>query len=377
MTAVPAPPTAPIPAAEALDEEAKSPAPEIGGHIEAAYHLDLTHPDTEDPVVGRSFDVRGGNTFMLHAAHLVVKHAFSDAVSGVIEIDAGEDAYQTSGLSTSNSNGPNIFDVQEAYGTYTSDFGLSFTAGKFVTYEGIEVVEGPMNPTITRGFLFGLAEPVNHIGAKVHYSINPDGQREMANIGLGVVNGWDSYIDNNDAKTLIFRVGVTPVDQFWVAASGTFGAERTDSNDDRRLSLDLTGAFIANEMITINFQANYGQEKDIPPPPTASDPDLVDGSWFGFGIQPVIKVDEFSAGLRFEYFMDDGGSRIGNWGTDTSLWNITLTPGYTFDEKLQVRAEFRYDKSNEEIFTGDLDSDGARELESAQQTIAVGVAYMF
>jgi len=331
----------------------------------------MTHPDAEEPVKLRSFDVRGGNSFLLHAAHLVVKHAFSESVSGVIELDAGEDAYQTSGA-TFGSNGPNIFDVQEAYATYTSPFGLSFTGGKFVTYEGIEVIEGPMNPTITRGFLFGLAEPFSYIGAKVHYSIT-DGDKEMANLGVGVVNGWDSYVDNNDAKTLIFRVGVTPIDQFWVAASGSFGAERPDSNDDRRLSLDLTGAVIPHEMITINFQANYGMEKDIPNPT----PSLVDGSWVGFGIQPVFKYEEFSAGLRFEYFIDNGGSRTQNWGTDTNVWNVTLTPGYTFDEKLQFRAEFRYDGSNETVYLGDIDDAGDQEFLDAQYTIAAAVAYMF
>ena len=45
---------------------------------------------------------------------------------------------------------------------------LTLTGGKFVTYEGIEVIEGPVNPTLTRGFLFGLAEAIGHVGFKVH-----------------------------------------------------------------------------------------------------------------------------------------------------------------------------------------------------------------
>jgi hypothetical protein len=96
----------------------------------------------------------------------------------------------------------------------------------------------------------------------------------------------------------------------------------------------------------------------------------------GFGIQPVLKVDGFSAGLRFEYFKDNDGARTG-FGDEISVWNLTVTPGYTFDEKLQVRAEFRHDQASEEVFTGDLDSAGQREFEKGQQTIAVAVAYIF
>jgi hypothetical protein len=201
----------------------------------------------------------------------------------------------------------------------------------------------------------------------------------MANLGVGLVNGWDRYVDNNDGKTVIFRVGVTPIPEFWAAASGTYGPERADSNDDRRLSLDLTGAVIPTDMIAINFQVNYGSENDVPgTDPATGLPTSTDASWVGFGLQPVIKVDGFSAGLRFEYFADNDGARTG-FGDELSVWNLTVTPGYTFDEKLQIRAEFRHDQASEEVFIGDLGgADGVtRELEKSQQTIAAAVAYMF
>jgi hypothetical protein len=347
--AVQPPPTAAPPAAEALEEHATSTAPEIGGHVEAGYHLNLSNPEATDPVPLRSYDGLSGHSFLLHTAHLVLKHSFSEAVSAVIEIDGGSDAAITNG-------GLSLFDVQEAYATYATDFGLSFTAGKFVTYEGIEVIEGPMNPTVTRGFLFGLAEPYTHIGAKVHQKIG-----DVADIGVGVVNGWDLYVDNNDAKTFIARLGLTPIEEFWAGVSASYGAERADSNDDRRLSLDLTGAVIPSDMIAINFQANYGSEPIGP----------VDASWVGFGVQPVLKSGGFSAGLRFEYFSDTEGSRTGATGTDINVWNLTVTPGYSI-EGWMARAEYRLDSANEPIFFG---SSGASQEQ--QHTIAAAVSYMF
>jgi hypothetical protein len=306
----------------------------------------------------------------------VLKHSFTDQVSAIIEFDGGMDATINNGTYFIDPAIPtiSIFDVQEAYATWATPVGLTFTAGKFVTYEGIEVVEGPINPTITRGFLFGLAEPIYHVGAKLHYAIG-----EVADLGVGVANGWDTMIDNNDAKTFIFRVGITPVDEFWAGISGTYGAERTDSNDDRRLSLDLTGGVQAGDMVTINFQANYGSEPDAVTivDDTGAVISTDDGSWFGFGLQPVLTVDAFSLGLRFEYFADNNGGRTGNLGTDTNVWNLTLTPGYTIDEALQLRAEYRFDSANERIFGTDDPATADNEVEDSQHTIALAVAYMF
>jgi hypothetical protein len=93
----------------------------------------------------------------------------------------------------------------------------------------------------------------------------------------------------------------------------------------------------------------------------------VDGSWFGAGLQPVFKLDGFSAGLRFEYFSDNEGTRTGAPGTDLSVWNATVTPGYTVDDALMFRAEYRFDQASEDIFAG----------ENNQHTVAGAVSYLF
>ncbi|HEX9619727.1 MAG TPA: outer membrane beta-barrel protein, partial [Polyangiaceae bacterium] len=354
MEAAPAAPAEmPAPAEAPVAEEGDAaPAPQISGHVEAAYHVNLSEPEAEVPIFLRSYDGSSGNSFYFHAAHLAINHSFTDQVSATIEIDAGNDAFLSSGA---------LFDVQEAYATYMAPFGLSLTAGKFATYEGIELIEGPPNPTITRGFLFGLAEPFWHVGAKAHYAIG-----DVADIGVGLVNGWDVLVDNNDGKTIIFRIGVTPVEQFWAGLSGTYGPEVADDptaippveGEDKRFSLDLTGAAIPTEMITLNFQANFGSEENA-----AVNGD--DASWFGFGVQPVLAFDEASVGARFEFFSDGDGARTGI--EDLSVWNLTLTPGYTFDEALTFRAEYRLDSASEDVFNG----------EGQQHTVALGAHYVF
>ena len=86
-------------------------------------------------------------------------------------------------------------------------------------------------------------------------------------------------------------------------------------------------------------------------------------------MQPVLKVDAFSFGARFEYFKDTKGSRTAG-PNDPSFINVTLTPGYTFGGALTIRGEFRYDSSSEAILNINRDKKN-------QSTIALGAHYVF
>jgi hypothetical protein len=370
------PPPPPVIVAPPAPEPPKYPITTISGFVEAAWHLSLDDSSVPGTLFTRAYDTANG--FQLHSAHLQLKHQATEHVMGQIEFEAGSDAAVNNFTIAPGGAGPmqrvgtgfgaQLFDVLEAFASYSAE-GFTLTAGKFVTYEGIEVVPGPSDPTITRGFLYFLAEPVTHVGAKLHYATGP------VDIGVGLVNGWDTNgvfytSDNNNQKTAIFRVGVTPVPQFWAAASGTYGVEGTNANTNPRLSLDLTGAVIPTDMITINFQGNLGSEKGVGHDPgglTWADGPVADASWFGFGVQPVVKFGAAAVGARFEYFKDTKGSRTAV-ANDPSYINFTITPGYTFDGAFTLRGEFRYDSCTEPVLIG---------ASKNQSTVAVSAHYMF
>jgi len=309
----------------------------------------------------RAYD--SANGFLLNQASLFVKHQLNEHVFAQIRFDAGANA----GINSFGTS--RLFDVREAFAVATGS-GFTFTAGKFTTYEGIEVVDGWLNPTLTRGYLYYLAEPVTHVGAKLHYTA------DALDIGVGVVNGWDSnngYFatgDNNSQKTLIWRLAYTTA-PFWAAFSGTYGVEKAGSDKDPRLSLDLTGAAVVNPMLAINFQGNYGTEKNM----YGAD-GTKSASWVGFGIQPMVHVDAMSLGARFEFFSDKGLSRTGYFSgglaaadkDKVSLWNFAITPGYTIAGALLLRAEFRVDGANEEVLWNG---------KKTQTSLALGAAYTF
>jgi hypothetical protein len=359
--AAPAPVTVAAPAAPPAPEPPKYPITTISGYVEAAYHLSIDDSGNAGTLPTRAYDTANG--FQLHSAHLQLKHQATEHVTGQIEFEAGSDAAVNNfTVGGHPGGGAQLFDVLEAFASY-SNMGFTLTAGKFVTYEGIEVVAGPSDPTITRGFLYFLAEPVTHVGAKLHYATGP------VDIGVGAVNGWDTNgvfftSDNNDQKTLIWRLGVTPVPQFWAAFSGTYGVEGTgptNSNINPRLSLDLTGAVIPTDTVTINFQGNYGSEKG-----------LGGASWLGFGIQPLLKFGAASLGARFEYFQDKLSTRSGILSvagtTDVNYINFTITPGYTFDNAFTLRAEFRYDNADQPVLV---------DAKKNQSTLAISAHYVF
>jgi Putative beta-barrel porin-2, OmpL-like. bbp2 len=351
----------PVPA-EAAPEAAAPPPAGVSGYVESAYHLNLSKPQANTPVPLRSYDGQSGNTFLLHNAHLAVNHSFNEDVSAVVEIDAGSDAAVDAAGSNGTTGALYGFDVQEAYAKY-AHHGFSLYAGKFVTYEGIEVVEGPSNPTLTRGFLYNFAEPVTHIGTKMHYAVN-----DTVDLGIGVVNGWDQWIDNNDWKTIIFRIGLTPSPDFFAALSGSVGSEQVDDKHPR-VSIDLTGAYIMDSF-TLNFQGNFGLEKFEGAMGAAS----VSGSWFGFGVQPVYKSGAFSFGSRLEYFNDHNGARV-PLAPKGQYLNITLDPGVTLAEHFLLRFEYRADI----VLSGNPGAGGKDLLngKSTQHTIGLGASYVF
>jgi len=369
------PPPAP---AEAAPAAPTYPQTTIGGGVEGTYNRMFSKPHQPegatvgvdaagDPITQAAVPTRAydsANGFLLNQASLFVKHQLNENVYAQVRFDAGANA----GINSFGTS--RLFDVREAYAVATG-MGLTFTAGKFTTYQGIEVVDGWLNPTVTRGFLYYLAEPVTHVGAKLHYTAG------AFDIGAGVVNGWDSnngYFatgDNNSQKTVIWRLGYTSA-PFWAGFSGTYGVEKASIDKDPRLSLDLTGQAVISPMLAINFQGNYGSEKNM----YGANGDQT-ATWVGFGVQPMVHIDAMSLGARFEYFSDKGLSRTGYFsaggaaaaGKDkVGIWNFTITPGYTVAGALLLRAEFRVDGADSEVMWNG---------KKTQASLALGAAYTF
>ncbi len=355
--AVPNP--APVAATEARKDapvESKVTGPTFAGFVNLSYNYDLNDPASGMTQM-RVYDVHH-NSFELNSAHVAMTGAAGDA-SYAVETDFGHDAaiHKSSGFGqtlslTATPSGDMIvdkvtggaptvdtdvdtFDVQEAYVSFPdpilSMLGLKATvkAGKFVTYEGIEVIESNGNPTISRGYLFGYAEPYTHIGGAMTVTIG-----SIAVTG-GVVNGWDRLIDDNKPKMGLANINIGLGNAGMVNLTGYSGAEGSNAGKKKN-SIDLTGVLKVLPMTDLWYQVNYGDEEQ-----------LAGGvnKWGGAALEPLIHFsDAWTLGLRGEYFDNKPAGLAYGKGAATFV-NATAALGWTFMKNTTMRLEFRHDES--------------------------------
>jgi hypothetical protein len=334
--------------------------PSISGSVELGYNYNLTINSDSSANLGHSYDAHS-KTFTLNNAHLVV--AGSDSASGLgydVEVDAGSDAVVNSGLTWGANSG--IIDLQEAYATYAFGPGKvwGIKGGKFATYEGIEVIEGGANPTITRGFLYSWAEPATHTGLEVSYNGG------MWDLHLGAINGWDVIPDNNVMMSYLAKFGLNLGNPLALTVSTIIGPEKAGNADDMRMSFDVTGVTKAIPMTDLWFQGNYGME-DKGSAVTPGD----DASWFGFTVQPLVHLNSwFGLGLRYEMLNDADGNRTGIAIKDFSVQNFSLVPTFWLTKNLTARAEFRMDMASDKVYADSDDKPPDSQMEVAADLIA-------
>jgi hypothetical protein len=310
--------------------------------------------------------------------------------------------------------------------------GVDVKVGKMVTLVGYEVIESPANANFSRSIAFGLA-PFTQTGVTFGYNIN-----EYVTTTVGLINGYDN--DGNDATGLfaglsgggnantefsgVYRVDTRSPDWSWgtfnLGVSGLFG------NDSTLDSATGAGA-IANPGVTPWDNSTWITVTDVA------------GTWsrvaghepLSLGFEWLLRNQHFrrmsAAGTSFqdnnqddmttalyakyqltdwfylagrgEYASLDGRTALGTgiWShqsqnsvnfagnaggtSQISVWAGTLTAGFNVWKDTLVRLEYRHDEvaghQNGFINAQSLLANGAPQIRSGQDTIAVNVAYSF
>jgi hypothetical protein len=312
--------------------------PAFTGFVDSTYNYNLNRP--QSGTNGYYSFMNQANTFAVNNAQFEINGSPKGdaAITYMAKINFGTDATSESstnrGVATNTSN----MDVEEAWGAYvdpTSHVGLK--VGKFVTYEGIEVIESNGDPTITRGLLFSLAEPFTTTGVLATYQATP-----IVDIAFGVVNGWDELTASNSGKTIVAKMGINYGDPLTLTISGLYGPEQTGDASDKRGSVDLTGISKVIPHVDINFQVNFGWETNAIP---ANDDPTKVSKWFGVSFQPLAHIgDKVTIGARIELFDDQDGART---GVKQHLSSFSIAPGYQLTPHFLLRGEARLDASTE------------------------------
>ena len=212
------------------------------------------------------------------------------------------------------------------------------TAGRMPTPVGYEVLEPWANPNISRS------------RAWFYHSISHDGlalSGELGGVSLmaAIVNGYrvnDPIANNADDEYGVIASAGVPIGD----ADLRFSAIYSEETDTQR-KFEFNGVLSGNYANTRYGLEGTWFDNDIDGPnnrQSAWDVTLYGGATWG----------AWSTDLRFGYTDEEGTNSTAVAGTsDNGIWSFTATGGYQIVEGVVVRAEYRVDGSEGDIFDDD------------------------
>ena len=258
------------------------------------------------------------------------------------------------GLPGARGAGGNNLYLNQAYIQYLiPNSQVTAKAGKFGTLIGAETVAQPGNLNISRGFVFQLLQPIDHVGILFQGDIGESGW----DWGLGAVNDvFETQPISTKGYGITGHLGYAQ-DTWSINVEGIYGnatgglppGEGLEAQNTAIVDVILT--WDPTERFTTYVNFDYLWDNGAPQNGGNNDPAWAWGiAWAGrYAI-----TERFGAAARLEYVND----RRQLFGFDNNLrvWSSTLTLDYALTDQLVVRGEYRYDGGsitdtvNNEIF---------------------------
>lgn len=344
---------------------------EVHGFVAGSYNYNFNSPDSKTNALAVFHP--DANTFQLDQFNLRFSRTKEEEPVGfVANLDFGKVAEVVGGVTNwSNSSATertNSVELREAFLTYKLPVGegITLTAGKFVTRHGMEIIANydNHNPNITRSFNFGFGIPFTHTGVMATVPIN-----SLLTVDLGIVNGWDNVVDNNDGKSVHGGISLTPSEVFNLYIAGIYGPEQNNNGHSRRGLTTVVLTLKPHEQVTLNGELTYGSEEDA----KFTDPTAL-AEWYGGAAYGTVQLtEELQFVLRGEVFDDTDGARfaLASAPTGVTAWAVTPTLAYRLTDGLLWRLEYRHDQADKKIF----DHDG--NLNRGQDQVVSQLIYSF
>jgi len=401
----------------------------IGGWVAASYFYNLNDP--QDHALGGLGNTNQGidqafypfhpdhNSFGLDQAWWEIEREINQdnragfrmdlAMGKTADLLGGPGNRCSSGLLGSSSNcGPRDnsdtgFYLDQAYVQYLAPVGdgVTFKFGKFNTLIGTEVAQTVYNWNITRGDVYNLLEPIDHIGILASYAFGDSG----FDAAIGGVNGFNpDSPDNNDAKSIIWHLGWAN-DMVTAGINGIWGSEgRTNNNCSSGFGVcshfDGQERGVVNALVKVKASDRLAFWVNGDYQWTSQDP----AAW-GIAVAGRYGItDRTGISLRGEYVADVdqlfGFSReLSHDGfavptcttnlagstscvTGMNAYSLTATLDHLLTDNLMIRGEVRYDRvdkdsgANDEFFHNSQDPHGF-ELSPDQIVLGVEAIYNF
>jgi len=338
----------------------------ISGYVTASYFY-AGHP-TDSLIVGRLYD-RFHNRIIMNAARISFdKPVATDKVDAGMHVDVlfGENAppLQSVGFKLGDQG-----DMPQAYATLNVPTGkgtyVQFKGGKMWTLLDVEVVDEVLNPNFSHGYEYVYLTNFTNTGLGIDAKFSPKVDAEFR-----LINGWDVVVDNNNGKSLMGRLGITPSDPVALAFFGYYGPEQAGNTTNKRYGGEFVGTFKPHANTTVYLQYDIGVEQGIAPAGG-------DAHWWGAGVWGVFDLNgKLQLALRGDYMDDQDGVRSSGVlgfpiAPDRKIGSATMTFNIKAWPHALVRPEIRYEHSNHDDF-GDPGS-----TSSSQLTGGLALSYQF
>lgn len=361
---------------------------DISGMVDVYYSDNFNRPNAQDNGQVNDFYNFNDKTdqFNISAAKFSLNHD-PDPVGAHVDFIYGRTNDFINAAASNSSSADQLNFIEQAFLSLkpakAKGFELDF--GKFVTSAGAEVIESKDNWNYSRSLLFSYAIPYWHFGVRTSMPVS-----KVDTIGIQVVNGWNNVSKSNGGATIVLTNALTKPKYAW-NVNYIFGPENSLTSNGFRNLIDSTLLFTPNAKFNAYINYDYGQNRDglI----TTSDCDSATrkgaplvhreidtctygdtalNHWQGIAgaFHEQASAKNAIAG-RFEYFNDPQGFETLVPGGQY-LYEFTGTYEYKWLEGLLMRAEYRADFSDRNVFSKDVG-----QFVKSQQTLTVAFVAFF
>ena len=357
------------------------------GYLEGSYTQNFNNPSNHINEL-RIFDVNS-NQFRPNLAQFVLEREAKADGSGWdrwgfhVKFNAGRDSDFIGGVNLST-----WADFQEFYAQYLAPVGhgLKIQVGQINSLVGYEVVESPYDANYSRSWLFGLGQPFTTRGARISYEFNK--QVSLSVGAIGYINS--ARADTNFDPLVEYALAISPTEKVRLTVYGVAGP-RDGPTGTPGGTLFLAGGFVSLHLsdrtsaVIESYYANQSNSSTISAGRNAR--------WDGVAAYLIHDITkEWGVRLRGEIFEDASGMVTCQGTTEyqpranvcfgatssapapavaQTLWEFTGTLQYKPFASWMTRLEYRYDKSNQNVFQV-----GGRAT-SYQPTLSLDVIYLF
>ncbi len=250
---------------------------------------------------------------------------------------------------------------------------VNITMGKIYTWIGYELVENIGNPNYTHGTVYNNAIPFTHTG--MSFDVSEFLPSDKWGLTLYAVNGWDSYIDNNETKSGGFYLTYQPNDDFFISLATIYGGEGwgrggTTADGDMTGMYDVVATYSLPqvEKLSLGFNWDHGFSQN-----SGTNLNSSGNWWAAVGYAMYDFTDNQQGAFRYEYFDDTDGVK----GFDQSMYTLTYTHNITIAENLLLRPEIRYNKYNGGDSKQIASGGNPNNREDNETIFAFGAEYVF